>query len=133
MTTDPPMSGRLREHPRQRFARRERKLDLDEAFDELLAEPHEPIEGHRQITVAKRRGLCVVLFHFEQGGELPEHAVDGETTIHVLDGSLSIQTAENTHEIGAGEMLILEPLVEHDVRAEAETKMLMTVCVAESS
>lgn len=123
--------SRLREHPRERFAPAERLLDLEEAFDELLDEAHEPVDGHRQITVAHRKGLTVVLFHFEEGGHMPDHEVDAEVTIHVLEGELAIDTEENRHRVGSGQMLILEPGVEHDVEARAESRMLLTICVGE--
>lgn len=123
--------SRLREHPRKRFAPAERMLDLDDAFDELLEEAHEPVDGHRQITVAHRKGLTIVLFHFEKGGHIPDHQVDAEVTMHVLDGELQISTDENRHRVGAGQMLILAPGVEHDVEAREETQMLLTICVGE--
>lgn len=124
--------SRLREHPRERFAPAERLLDLDEAFEELIEEPHEPVDGHRQITVAHRKGLTVVLFHFEEGGHIPDHEVDAEITIHVLEGELEISTAENDHEVSAGDLLILEPGVSHDVEAREEAKMMLTICVGEN-
>jgi len=117
---------RLREHPRTRLAPSERLLDLDEAFGELVDEPHEPVDGHRQITIAHRQGLAVILFHFEEGGHMPDHEVDAEVTIHVLDGELEISTAEQDHRVGAGDMLILGPGVVHDVEALAETRMVLT-------
>ena len=120
---------RLREHPRERFAPAERLLSLDEQFDELVGEPHEPVDGHRQITVAHRKGLSLVLFHFEPDGHIPDHVVDGEVTLHVLSGHPEIETAEQTHRLEGGQMLILGPGVRHDVEALAETKMLMTVAV----
>ena len=123
--------SRLREHPRDRFAPAERLLDLDDAYEELIDEPHEPVDGHRQITVAHRKGLTIVLFHFEEGGHIPDHQVDGEISLHVLEGDLAIETPDNSHRVRAGQMLILEPGVGHDVEANAETRMLLTISVGE--
>ncbi len=120
---------RLREHPRERFAEAERLLDLDRQFDELLDEPHGPVDGHRQIAVAHRRGMTLVLFYFERGGHMPDHEVDGAVTIHVLDGDLEIHTDERAHRVENGQMLILEPGVTHDVEAHTDSKMLLTVAV----
>lgn len=122
---------RLREHPRDRLAPAERLLDLDEEFEALIEEPHDPVDGHRQITVAHRKGLTVVLFHFEAGGTMPDHEVDAEITIHVLDGALEISTAEHDHRVSGGDMLILEPDVTHDVEALEESRMMLTICVGE--
>ncbi len=118
---------RLRQSPGERFANPERLINLDQAFQELLDEPHEAIEGHRQISLAKREGFSLLLFAFEEGATMPDHEVDGEVTIHVLEGELHIDTDEHHHEIEAGEVLILSPQVTHDVDAQAESRMLLTV------
>jgi quercetin dioxygenase-like cupin family protein len=119
MATEP---NRLREHPRERFAPSERIIDLDDCFRELLEEPHEPIEGHRQIAIARRNNLTLVAFHFEEGA-----LVDGQVTIQVLQGRLLVRTRERTHRIDDGQLLVLAPGVRHDLRALRETRMLLTV------
>ena len=129
MTTDDSEDDRLREHPRERFKPAERLLDLDDQFEDLVSEPHEPVEGHRQIAVAHREGMSLVLFHFEEGGHMPDHQVDGAVTIHVLEGDLEISTADNDHRVTSGQMLILQPGVTHDVEAKAESRMLLTIAV----
>jgi len=120
-------ADRLREHPATRFAPSERKLDLDECFANLLAEPHDDTDGHRQIAIARQGHLTVILFHFQKGSAIPEHLVDGAVTIHVLDGALEVTTDEEEHRLESGQLLILAPRVVHDVRAAAETRMLLTV------
>lgn len=118
---------RLREHPAKRFAPSERKLDLDQCFEDLLAEPHEGTDGHRQIAIARQGHLTVLLFHFEEGGAIPEHVVEGAVTIHVLNGVLEVATENDVHALEQGQMLILAPGVVHDVQALEETRMLLTV------
>ncbi|MFB6372307.1 MAG: cupin domain-containing protein [Bradymonadaceae bacterium] len=120
---------RLREHPRDRFAPAERLIDLDEQFDDLLSEPHGAVEGHRQIALAHRKGMRLVLMHFEEGGHVPDHQVDGAVTIHVLEGDLDISTSENDHRVNSGQMLMLKPGVNHEIEARTASKMLMTVAV----
>ncbi|MFB6264184.1 MAG: hypothetical protein ABEL76_11250 [Bradymonadaceae bacterium] len=118
---------RLREHPRDRFAPPVRHLDLPDQFEELLSEPHDPVDDHRQITLVKRQGLALILFYFEEDGHIPDHKVDGEVSIHVLDGELTIDTSEGLEHVSGGEILMLSPGVEHDVHATEPTKMLLTV------
>jgi quercetin dioxygenase-like cupin family protein len=124
---------RLREHPRKRFSEPERLLDLDDAFDDLLSEDHGPVDGHRQIAIAHRRGMTLVLFYFEEGGQMPDHEVDGAVTIHLLDGDLEIHTDEREHHLQSGQMLILNPGVTHEVKAHRESKMLLTIGVEPES
>lgn len=127
MTTERREDGRLRQHPAKRFAPAERKIDLEDSYEELLNEAHEATDGHRQITIAHHDSLTVTLFHFEEGSKLPEHVVDGAVTIHVLDGDIEVETDEEVHRLEDDQILILAPKVEHDVRALEETRMLLTV------
>jgi quercetin dioxygenase-like cupin family protein len=127
MTTERRDDGRLRTHPAQRFAPTERKVDIEESFDELLGEAHESTRGHRQITIAHHGSMTLTLFFFEEGSSLPAHKVDGPVTIHVLDGHLEVETADACHQLEDSQVLVLKPGVEHDVRAIEETEMLLTV------
>ncbi|MFP4598418.1 MAG: cupin domain-containing protein [Persicimonas sp.] len=127
MSTDQNRQERLRPHPALRFAEPERKLDLADCFEDLLDEPHDATEGHRQITIARHGSQTLTLFHFTEGSRLPEHKVDGAVTIHVLDGELEVETDEEVHRLGEGQLLMLAPGIEHDVRAQEESRMLLTV------
>ena len=120
-------SDRLRQHPSERFAAPVRKLALAQCFEELEAEPRRAADGHRQITIVHEDALTMVLFQFEEGGTLREHAVDGEVTIHVLSGDIAISTPEGDHRVGADELLVLAPGVAHGLHAQAPSRMLLTV------
>jgi quercetin dioxygenase-like cupin family protein len=130
MSTESRDDGRLREHPAKRFAPRERKIDLGECYDDLLGEPHDATDGHRQITLAHHDSLTLTLFHFEEGSQLPEHVVEGAVTIHVLDGEVEIETDDEVHHLEDDQILVLAPKVKHDLRALDETRMLLTVHLA---
>lgn len=119
--------GRLRPHPTERFAGASHFFDLSVALAELRAETHAGEKGHRQVTIFHRAPVTKVLFAFEPGGELADHAANGLVTIHVLQGRLTVQAAEATHELEAGMMVILSPGVRHSVRAEEAAAMLLTV------
>jgi quercetin dioxygenase-like cupin family protein len=118
---------RLREKPKQRFAPDERKIDLEEATKELLSEERGQTRGHRQINLTKDKHQSILLFHFNEGAELPEHDVDGQVTIKVLDGHLEIDTDQTTHSLETNQLLVLKPNVEHGVRALEESKMLLII------
>lgn len=119
--------GRLRERPSHRFSGDTRAFDLLRIYEELADEPHDAIEGHRQIALFKDESTTVVAFLFEEGGELPEHRADGLATLHVLDGRLEIETPEEHHEIADDGMLIIRPGIAHSVRAQEPSKMILTV------
>ncbi len=118
---------RLRAHPTERFAGDSHVFDLKAALEALRAEAHSGKSGHRQVTIFHRAPVTQVLFAFDAGGELADHAANGLVTIHVLDGHLTVQAAEQTHELEAGRMVVLSPGVRHSVRAAKGGAMLLTV------
>jgi quercetin dioxygenase-like cupin family protein len=118
---------RLRTAPVERFAGEIHGFDLNEALQKLRAEAHATKSGHRQITIFRRAPVATVLFAFEPGSELADHAANGLVTIHVVEGNLVVQAAEQTHELKAGMMVILSPNVRHSVRASEASAMLLTV------
>lgn len=118
---------RLRVAPVERFAGDSRVLDLRAELARLRAEPHPGVRGHRQVALFHRPPVGYVLFSFEAGGVLKRHAADGLVTIQVLEGRLVLEVEGRDHDLGAGEVLILNPNVPHAVRAVEAGAMLLTV------
>jgi quercetin dioxygenase-like cupin family protein len=116
-----------RSHPTERFAGDNHFFDLGHALKQLRGEAHEARKGHRQVTVFHRVPVTQVLFDFERGGELTEHAANGLVTIHALEGHLTVRTAGATHELRAGMLVVLNPNVRHSVHAIEASAMLLTV------
>jgi quercetin dioxygenase-like cupin family protein len=71
----------------------------------------------------------VALFLFDQGAHMPQHVAEGVVTVHVLEGRLKMSAEGQSHELTAGQLLVLAPGVRHDVLAEEPTRMLLTVCL----
>ena len=115
-----------RRPPWERFVGTEHLFDLDAESERLRTEGGER-GGHRQITLFRGGGVSVVLFDFEPGGWLKDHAADGYVTVHVLSGELRMTTAGNEYRMPSGSLLVLRPGVRHDVRAELASQMLLTV------
>jgi len=124
---------RLRPQPEERFAGVARTFDLGAALAALRAEAHEAQDGHRQITLFHRSPVAYVLFAFDPGGALNEHAANGLVTIHVLEGRMNVRADGLEHDLPAGQVLILNPGVLHDVRAVEAGAMLLTVHMEERS
>lgn len=121
--------GRLRKHPRERFAAAERVLDLGQIYEDLVKEEHEALDGRRQIAVNKKGPVTQVFFYFEKNGFMPEHAADGYVTIHVLEGDFTITTPDAVHVLTSNMVLLLDPCVAHRVDANEVGRMLLTVCL----
>jgi quercetin dioxygenase-like cupin family protein len=116
-----------RRPPRERFVGTELLFDLDAEGERLAAENGGMRDGHRQITLFRGGGVSIVLFDFERDGWLKDHAADRYVTIEVLSGELRMSTAEHEYLMPSRSLLVLRPGVRHDVRAEAPSRMLLTV------
>lgn len=127
------MTDRLRTPPSERFSGSRHLFSLADALEQLRAEDHPPRDGHRQVTIFHRAPVTQVLFAFESGGKLEEHSAPGLVTIHTLEGRLAVSAEGESHELGAGDVLILDPDVPHDVRATERSAMLLTVHLQKSS
>jgi quercetin dioxygenase-like cupin family protein len=122
-----PEFQRSRQAPAERFAGESHVFDLGGSLAALRAEPHRTPGGHRQVTLFHRSPITYVLFDFEVGGGLKEHSANGLVTIHVLEGRLKIEADGRDHDLGPGQVLMLNPNVPHDVRALEVSAMLLTV------
>ena len=118
---------RLRPHPQDRFRDPAQLFDLKEAAARLRAEPHAAVEGHRQIALFRHGQVTVVLYVFEPEGHIREHETEGVVTIHTLVGRLLVTADGSTHQVSAGQMVMLAPGVPLTVRATMASEMLFTV------
>ena len=84
-------------------------------------------DGHRQITLFRRDDFALVLFDFDAGGVLSDHAAEGYVAIQALSGSLQVATPTSNNALDAGSILVLAPGVRHDVSASLPSRMLLTV------
>jgi quercetin dioxygenase-like cupin family protein len=120
---------RLRPPPAERFAGNSHVFDLHAALHNLRAEVRPTQRGHRQITIFQRKPITHVLFAFEAGSELKDHAAHGLVTIYVLEGRLTVAADGQDYALDVGHVLILNPGVPHTVRATDTSAMLLTVHV----
>ena len=116
-----------RVRPSERYAGAEHLLDINAALAALRREPTRGDKGHRQIALVHEGPVRLVLFAFETGGHMKEHAAPGWVTIHVLRGTMLVRTADALHRLTAGTVLSLAPRVRHDVEATEETDMLLGI------
>ena len=123
----PPSKDRPRPPPAERFAGSEHAIDLGSALEALRKEERGSKDRHRQITVFRKDALRILLFAFEAGGRLGSHRAPGWVVIQALNGTVRVRTESETHELAAGRILVLEPDAIHEVEAEGEADMLLTV------
>lgn len=79
-------------------------------------------------TLVEEPGLRMTLTALKPGTRIHEHRADGWVSIHAIAGHVRIGLAERTVDLGAGQVLVLERGVPHDVAAlEQETAFLLTI------
>lgn len=113
--------------PRERFEGGEHLFDLAVESQRLRNEPGGARDGHRQITLFRGGGVSIVLFDFEAGGQLKDHAADGYVTVLVLSGEIRMVTAEEQHQMSSGSLLVLRPGIRHDLEANVASRVMLTV------
>ena len=122
---------RLRPQPAERFAGPEHRIDLGSSLEALRREPQDSAKKHRQISIFHKGPLRIVLFAFDTGGSLPSHRAPGAVVVHTLRGRIQVKTLHESYELATGQMLMLDPEVVHDVVAQEESDMLLTVTMSE--
>lgn len=120
---------RLRPAPAERFEGTTHAFDLDEVARRLRSEDHPVRKGHRQMTLFQRDHITHVVFAFDAGGHLAEHKAPGLVTIHTHSGHVRVSAKGESHDLAAGNLLVLAPNVPHAVEAAEESVMLLTVHV----
>lgn len=122
-------NGRLRVAPSERFAGEQHAFELKRVVAELRAENHPAQSGHRQMTLLHQGAVTMVVFAFENGGVMADHAAHGLVTIQVIEGDFAIETPAQSHRLAAGSLLVLQPDVRHSVTAHAAGAFLLTVAM----
>jgi quercetin dioxygenase-like cupin family protein len=118
---------RGRPHPTERFAGPEHVYDLAAACEHLRAEATPARQGHRQSTLLKHSTGTMSVFCFDAKAGLAEHEAKGYVTIQVLRGHLQVKTGTQTHELSAGQVLVMSPGVRHALLAIDAVDLLLIV------
>ncbi len=99
---------------------------LDAEIDRLKAEAAWTLGTRNAITLAKGP-LTLVLVVLKPGATLEEHRARGPMTLEVLSGSIRFRFGETDHALEAGQLVVLESALAHEVEALAESTLLLTL------
>lgn len=107
-------------------------LDLNREIKQLRSEERWQ-SGHTAKTLAKYPDFRVVLIVMKTGGRLEKHRTEGGISIQTLDGRIRLSTAERSVELAAGQMLMLEHDIPHDVEGIVDSAFLLTIAWRDAS
>jgi quercetin dioxygenase-like cupin family protein len=102
-------------------------FDLVTAERELRQEENYARNGHAARTLIVQPDLRIVLVVMRAAGRIAKHRVDQTASIHALKGQLRLQLDDKAFDVPAGQLLVLEAGLPHDVEAIAESTFLLTL------
>jgi len=115
------------ERPMHQVARSLLTFDLRVEVERLQAEETWRQGMRNAKTLIKEPDLRIVVIVMRLGGRMEEHRAPGHLSIQTLTGRLRLQVRDQTIDLPAGEVLVLDPDVAHDVEAIEESAFLLTI------
>jgi quercetin dioxygenase-like cupin family protein len=78
-------------------------------------------------TLVKRATGTVTMFAFDHGQGLSEHTAPFDALVQVLEGDVDVTVAGTTHQLSAGEVILMPANQPHALMARTRFKMLLTM------
>jgi len=90
--------------------------------------PLGPTLADRKTTpLLETGGLEVVRLVVPQGKQIPTHTSRGEVTVQCVEGRVAFTAGDVTHELTAGQLLLLPGAQSHSVLGIEDASLLMTI------
>ncbi len=102
-------------------------LHLTDEIKRLKRESKWMLGREDGITLAKYPHLRVVLVAVKKNTDMREHSVKGPLSLYVISGKVTITVDNNKLELRAQDLLTLRKSILHDVRANADSVILLTL------
>ena len=83
--------------------------------------------GRSSRTLAKYQDFRIVLVLMKAGTLMNEHHADGRISVHVVEGRIRLHLIDQKLELSAGELMVLDHGIRHDVEALEESAFLLTI------
>jgi len=103
------------------------------AFD-LTAEPTDAVDDHEESqsgrTLARLETLRLTLMKLEAGKTVPEHRTSHQISIQTVSGHVVLHIEGLPVDVPAGNVVVLESDVAHDIVAREDSTVLVTVAAS---
>ena len=104
------------------------RFNLRDEFRKLREEDSWQREtGRSSKTLAKYPDFRIVLVLMKVNTQMKEHHADGRISIHSIEGKLRVHLPDQQVELPAGELVVIDCGIKHDVEALEESAFLLTV------
>ena len=104
------------------------QIDLERELQQLRREDSwERETGRSSKTLAKYPDFRIVLILMKSGTRMRQHRAEGRISIQDLKGQVCIHLPDRKVNVSAGQLLVLDCGVLHDVEALEESALLLTI------
>jgi quercetin dioxygenase-like cupin family protein len=83
--------------------------------------------GPSSKTLVKHSDLRIVLLAMKRNMSMHEHMTAARISVQTLTGHIRLRLPDRTVELPAGQLLVLDQCVPHDVEAEEDSAFLLTL------
>lgn len=83
--------------------------------------------GHAARTLVRVPDQRVVLIALRAGAQIAEHKADETVSIHVTSGKVRVRLPDRVSELSAGQLLVLEHGLRHDVEGVTDSALVLTL------
>src|ERR1700691_5298223 len=83
--------------------------------------------GPSSKTLVKHSDLRIVLLAMKKNMSMHEHKTAARISVQTLAGHIRLRLPDRTVELPAGQLLVLDQCVPHDVEAEEDSAFLLTL------
>jgi len=102
-------------------------FDLAEQIASMRAEDPYSRNGRVGRTLAKSGRFRLTLTVMKSGNEIGTHQADSPMTLQVVEGGLRFRADGQEYTLSAGQVLFFGPGEAHDIRADQDSALLITV------
>jgi quercetin dioxygenase-like cupin family protein len=106
---------------------------LNDELDGLRQDLSRSTGGRSAKTLAKAGGLRATLVYMEANSTIVPEASNGGCTVQVIEGRLRMHVDGNIHELGSGEVIVLEENLREPIQAAERSAFLITVAWPEGA
>lgn len=103
------------------------RFTLGEQFQQLRAEDAYSRTGRAGRTLAKSGRMRLLAVAMREGNVVGTHQADSPMTIHVLEGDIEFRAEGGEHHLRQGDVLFFGPGDAHDIRANRDSLILITI------
>lgn len=103
------------------------RFDLTATVTELRTASAYLRDGHTARTLLREGDLRVVLVAMSAGARIAEHRAKATGSVQALTGHVRLRLPDGLADVTAGQLLVLERGVSHDVEAVVDSAFVLTL------